>query len=102
MDQLTCKRKQELVGADEIRVTVDGREVFSRKMEKGDSVPCDNMKTFDAGDVVAVAVEEQDGRRYRPIGPVQHVSSGEAGSSQQERDFSTSGAHYVLSCEVTA
>jgi hypothetical protein len=102
LDRLTCERKQELVGKDEIRVTVNGVEVFNRKMEKGQSERCDHMEEFDAGDLVAVTVEERDGARYKLIGPVQHVSSGEAGSGQQERDFSTSGAKYVLSYEVTA
>jgi hypothetical protein len=102
LDRLICERKQETVGKDEIRVTVNGVEVFNRKMEKGQDVPCDHMEEFGAGELVAVTVEERDGTRYKPIGPVQHFSSGEAGSGQQTRDFSTSGAHYVLSYEVTA
>ena len=102
VDRITCERKQDAVGKDQIRVTVDGVEIFNRKMEKNQSERCDHMKDFDAGELVAVAVEERDGNRYKAIGPVQHISSGEAGSGQHERDFSTSGARYVLSYEVTA
>lgn len=101
LDTLTCKRKQELVGKDEIIVTVNGVEVFNRKMEKGQSERCDHMQDFDEGELVAVTVEERDGNRYKTIGPVQHISSGESGSGQQSRDFSTSGTKYVLSYEVT-
>lgn len=102
VDWLTCERKQELVGKDEIKVTVNGREVFNRKMAKDQRERCDHMEEFDVGDLVAVTVEERDGARFKLIGPVQHFSSGEAGSGQQERDFSTSGTKYVLSYEVTA
>jgi hypothetical protein len=102
LDRLTCERKQEAVGKDEIKVTVNGVEVFNRKMEKGQSERCDHMEDFGVGELVAVTVEERDGSKYKLIGPVQHFSSGEAGSGQQERDFSTSGARYVLSYEVTA
>jgi hypothetical protein len=102
LDWLTCERKQELVGKDEIKVTVNGREVFNRKMARGQRERCDHMEEFDAGDLVAVTVEERDGARYKLIGPVQHFSSGEAGSGQHDRDFSTSGTKYVLSYEVTA
>ncbi|MGR6966290.1 hypothetical protein ACU610_17655 [Geodermatophilus sp. URMC 61] len=102
LNKLVCERKQEAVGKDEISVTVNGVEVFNRKMAKGQSERCDHMEEFGEGELVAVTVEERDGSRHKPIGPVQHFSSGEAGSGEQKRDFSTSGAKYVLFYEVTA
>jgi len=101
-DTLKCVRKQELIGKDEIKVTVNGVTILERKMEKDQLVRCDYLLTFGEGEQVAVEVLERDGTKYKAIGPVQHISSGEAGTGQQTRDFTTSGTHYELSYEVTA
>jgi hypothetical protein len=100
LDTLTCERQQDITGQDEIELEVNGVVVFERQMNKDDTVRCDYYLTFDPSCVIEVL--ERNGNRRKAIGPPQFVWGTEAGTGQRVREFTTSGARYVLSYEVTA
>jgi hypothetical protein len=94
--KLECKRQQDVTGLDEPRITVNGDPVWGPgKMNKGD------IKTLnipvDFGEVAEVKVQEMNNNRAKDIGPAQLIRVDRPGSPV---DFSTSGAHYVLSYDI--
>jgi hypothetical protein len=94
--KLECKRKQDVTGQDEPRITVNGDTAWGPgKMDKGDSQPLN--VSVDFAEVAEVKVQEMNNNRPKDIGPAQLIRVGRPGSPV---DFSTSGAHYVLSYDI--
>lgn len=97
ISKLECKRNQDVVGQDETRITVNGDPVWGpKKMKKGDpALTMDVSVRF--GEVAEVKVQEMNKDRAKDIGPAQLVRVDRPGSPL---DFSTSGAHYVLTYDI--
>lgn len=100
LDRLTCVRPQDVIGADEPELLVNGVVVFEERMERGETKVVVYDLEFDSHCVVEL--RERDGRRTKTIGPVQFIWATEAGGGQRERDFTTSGTEYLLSYEITS
>lgn len=98
LTSLHCKRKQDVTGKDEPRITVDGNEKWSGVMEKDETKNLVPTNIPFTGKVV-VRLDEMNGDNPTPIGGALVVSS--TGAGPQPHDFKTSGAHYQLYYRVS-
>jgi hypothetical protein len=93
LTSLHCQRKQDVTGADEPRIVVDGKVAWRGVMNKGDTenlVPTN--VPFD--DVAEVKLQEMNGDKAKQIGATIEISATQP--SAQPAVFKTSGAHYEL------
>ena len=97
LTSLDCERKQDVTGADEPRIKVDGDVVWNGVMKKGDTQILSTRVEFDGS--VAVELEEMNGSNATKIGATAIVKDN--GTPGSPVAFKTSGAYYNLHFEVT-
>jgi hypothetical protein len=98
LTSLHCERKQDLIGADEIKILVGKDSVWFDSMRKGETKSLEPVAVeFDG--VAAVTVQEVDGSKAKTIGAPVNVRA--TGDNQVPLVFKTSGAHYELYYELT-
>ena len=98
LKMLRCKRKQDVTGRDEPRITVDGERVWNGVVEKEGSVSLDGVTVLFEGQVSVIA-EEMNNTKPKQIGDAVIVR--ESGNPKF-LTFKTSGAWYEVDFEVTA
>ena len=84
-----CERPQDVVGADEIYLYLDGVQSWSGSMKKGDSETVGISKSFDG--TMKVEVKEKNPSSWKSLGTVTIVNG-----YNSPAEFKTSGAHYEL------
>lgn len=94
--KVTCLRKQELVGKDEIRLKVGGHEVWSDKMSKGDDAAPNVSDTFDNS--ITVELLERDNNKDRTLDSWS-VAATPKGS--RTLTATSSGFHYQVDVRVS-
>jgi hypothetical protein len=98
--QLTCLRKNDVIGKDEPRLSVNNRVVWNGSIDKGGTAPVN--KTVTVTGTAAVKLEEMDnnGNNARQIGSVLSVNT--AGGNPPLGEFKNAGSHYELLYRVHA
>lgn len=94
--KVTCLRKQETFGKDEPVLEIDGREVWSDKMDKDSDAAVNVTKTFD--DNIAVRLLERDNNTDRTLGSWT-VAATPKGS--RPLTATSSGYHYQVDVRVS-
>lgn len=94
--KVTCLRKQELVGMDEPVLEIDGHEVWSDKMSKGDDASVNVSKTFD--DSVTIQLLERDNNKDKTLN-TWTVAATPKGS--RTLTATSSGYHYQVDVRVS-
>jgi hypothetical protein len=95
---LKCVRRNDLEGADEPVINVNGHAEWNGVLAKGKSAPV-NM-TIQFIDLATVTLEEMDGSKGQQIGLPVEIPADRL--ETRTVDFKTSGTHYTLEYTVTS
>ena len=95
LTKLTCNRKQDVTGEDEIEIWLDGHLRWNNTMKKNQSRDLSLRQDF--LDSIAVEIKERNPNSAKSLGmrPIEAHNPG-----QSPLDFKTSGADYELRYDV--
>jgi hypothetical protein len=100
LNELACERKQDAVGKDEPEIWIDGAQVWTGSMGKGDSaVFSPPIKRTFKGQIV-VELKERDGSGGNANRKLLGQQTFSASSSASPATFSASGYRYKLHYRV--
>lgn len=96
---LTCEKKQDLVGKDEIELWVDDERHWGPHTFKKNQWHNMQPDGYEFDSSCEVQLREYDGDKHKAIG--RKVTIRDSDPSQGTHEFKTSGAHYVFNYSIS-